>query len=117
MRFLLVLSLLKILFTDLNGQFTITIREICEETNCTDGKDNDGDSFIDCNDLDCYQSLFNNLKSNNKSFDDKCTPLSPDAINLIITNPDFIELNDLHGKDELEDYNLVFYANQAYNAA
>jgi hypothetical protein len=52
----------------LQGQFTITIREICEETSCTNGKDDDGDGFIDCLDDECFdKNPCRCLKSNQKN--------------------------------------------------
>ncbi len=37
--------------TGLTSQFTITIKAICVKSN---GKDDDSDGYIDCQDLDCY---------------------------------------------------------------
>ena len=37
-----------------NAAGSCTCTPTCAETNCTDGKDNDGDGYIDCLDPDCY---------------------------------------------------------------
>ena len=38
----------------LSSQNVISIKEICSETDCADGIDNDGDGFIDCLDNECF---------------------------------------------------------------